>query len=394
MERRKPDLKGLAIITTHPIQYNAPWFRLLAQRKNIAIKVFYTWGQLEQHSKYDPGFGKNIAWDIPLLEGYQYCFVKNISTDPGSHHFTGIDNPTLIEDVEKWNPDAILIFGWNFKSHLKVLRYFKQKRKILFRGDSNLLDERPGYSLKKMLRRVFLKWIYTHIDIALYVGTANKDYYLKHGVKNSQLIFAPHAIDNDRFMQGQAGNHRKEFGISPDAFVFLFVGKFEAKKDPQVLMDSFLKLQHSNVHLIMVGNGNLETELKLSASRSPLEISKRIHFLPFQNQSIMPAIYKICDVLVLPSQGPGETWGLTVNEAMACSKAVLVSAKCGCAVDLVKDGVNGFVFKSKDGNDLVSKMNKIIQAHAYITDMGKQSLTIIDQWRFEKLCQAVEEFVN
>lgn len=65
-------MKRLAIITTHPIQYNAPLFKLLTQRNNITIKVFYTWGKSVLENKYDPGFKKNIEWDIPLLDGYGF----------------------------------------------------------------------------------------------------------------------------------------------------------------------------------------------------------------------------------------------------------------------------------------------------------------------------------
>jgi hypothetical protein len=109
----------LAIVTTHPIQYNAPVFRLLSVRNNINTKVFYTWGKGVLKDKFDPGFGKIISWDLPLLDDYQYTFVDNISKKPGSHHFNGIVNPTLNYEIEKWGADAILIFGWNFNSHLK-----------------------------------------------------------------------------------------------------------------------------------------------------------------------------------------------------------------------------------------------------------------------------------
>ena len=95
-------MKRLAIITTHPIQYNAPFFKLLAERKTIEIKVFYTWSQSKESVKYDPGFGKNIEWDIPLLEGYNYSFVKNIASNPGSDHFNGIQNPTLLSEIKNW----------------------------------------------------------------------------------------------------------------------------------------------------------------------------------------------------------------------------------------------------------------------------------------------------
>src|SRR5690606_37765332 len=119
--------KKIAIVSTHPIQYNAPWFRLLAKEFNVDLNVFYTWSQSEKGSKFDPGFGKSITWDIPLLDGYNYKFIKNTSKEPGSHHFTGISNPTLIKEIEQWKPDAILVIGWSFKSHLACLRYFKKK---------------------------------------------------------------------------------------------------------------------------------------------------------------------------------------------------------------------------------------------------------------------------
>ncbi|MGB2995140.1 MAG: glycosyltransferase family 1 protein, partial [Ferruginibacter sp.] len=59
-------LKKLAIVTTHPIQYHAPLFALLASRNKISIRVFYTWGKQVLEQKFDPGFGKKISWDIPL----------------------------------------------------------------------------------------------------------------------------------------------------------------------------------------------------------------------------------------------------------------------------------------------------------------------------------------
>jgi glycosyltransferase involved in cell wall biosynthesis len=383
-------LKKFAIITTHPIQYNAPWFKLLTERGFVQVKVFYTWGEGVLQKKYDPGFGQTVEWDIPLLDGYDHCFVENVAVDPGSHHFKGIDNPGLVNELEGWNPDALLVFGWSFKSHLKVLRHFKGKRTILFRGDSTLLDEVAGFSMKKLFRRLFLKWVYSHIDIALYVGSANKAYYLANGVKAKRLLYAPHAIDNNRFMQGDTANGRGLAGIPQESIVFMFAGKMEAKKDPILLLDAFIRLTNRNAHLLVVGNGVLETELKEMAGRQTADTCSRIHFLPFQNQQQMPAIYRMADVFVLPSKGPGETWGLAVNEAMACSGAVLVSNKCGCAADLVAEGINGFIFKSGDENDLLNKMEILCLETTNLKQMGEMSLQRIQTQRFEKICEAVE----
>jgi hypothetical protein len=90
--------KRLAIITTHPIQYYAPLFKQLAQE--VQLKVFYSWGA-HSVAKNDPGFGKTIEWDIPLLDGYQYAFENNVAKDPGSHHFRGIINPDFWMGLSK-----------------------------------------------------------------------------------------------------------------------------------------------------------------------------------------------------------------------------------------------------------------------------------------------------
>ncbi len=385
-------MKKLAIVTTHPIQYNAPLFRLLNKRKKLDIKVFYTWGQLEHDKKYDPGFGKDVEWDIPVLDGYDFTFVTNVSTRPGSNHFKGIDNPSLIRDIEKWDPDAILVFGWSFKSHLKALIYFSDKKNVLFRGDSNLLDETNGFSIKKTARRVFLKWVYSHVDVALFTGSANKNYYLKHGLTTGQLVFAPHAIDNKRFANDTNKDKRLQLKIPEDGIVFLFAGKFENKKNPSILLDAFIQLNDPRTYLLLVGNGKLERELKCRVNTINFYIKNRIFFLDFQNQFAMPSIYKTGDVFVLPSAGPGETWGLSVNEAMACSRAVLVSDRCGCYLDLVENGINGFVFSSEDISSLAGKM-KILVTESNIKKMGMASEKIIQKWNYERVCDAIEEAI-
>lgn len=382
-------MKKLAIITTHPIQYNAPWFRLLAERKKVALKVFYTWGQLETESKYDPGFGKNIAWDIPFLQGYEYSFVKNISKDPGSHHYNGIDNPSLVTEIKNYEPDAVLIFGWNFKSHLQAINFFYKKIPVLFRGDSTLLDNDSNSVIKNFIKKIYLKKVYKKIDAALYTGLENKKYFMHYRVPEKKLVFAPHAIDNKRFACANS-SERKNLYIPDNATVFLFAGKLEEKKDPLLLLDAFVQLNDTNSFLMMVGNGNLETDLKKKVESLSAIIKERILFTGFQNQTTMPGIYKMADVFVLPSKGPGETWGLAVNEAMACSLPVLVSDKCGCYPDLVKEGINGTVFKHGDKQDLCKKMKLLLQKKNELKEMGKESAGIISHWSFENICASIE----
>jgi len=380
-------MKRLAIVTTHPIQYNAPLYALLAGRGKVQIKVFYTWGESVLKKKYDPGFGKNIEWDIPLLNGYDYSFVKNIAVNPGSHHFRGIDNPFLINEIEQWKANAVLVYGWNFKSHLQLLRYFHNKIPVFFRGDSTLLNE-PAL-LKKILRSIFLKWVYSKVNFALFVGSHNKNYYEAFGLKQAQLIFAPHAIDNDRFMNPdkilneQASLKRKELGIDPDAVIFLFAGKLDSNKNVQLLLRAFIDFNNTETHLLIAGNGVAEPALRTMASGK-----KNIHFLPFQNQAYMPILYRIGNITVLPSIT--ETWGLSINEAMACGRPVLISSTCGAAIDLVRDGENGYVFNSNDPSSLLEKMQKMLDQKDDLDNWGRNGQQIITEWSHTATCEIME----
>ena len=375
--------KKIAIVTSHPIQYYAPLFKLLAQ--GIELKVFYTWGK-DSVEKYDPGFGKTVQWDVPLLEGYTYQYLENTSEEPGSHHFKGIKNPTIVKEIIDYNPSAILVIGWGYHSHLKVLRYFKGKIPLYFRGDSTLLDNHSSGvvgKIKNLVRRLFLAWVYSHVDKAFYVGQESKAYFMWANLKELQLVFSPHSIDNKRFIpdySNQANELRKSLSISLTDRVILFAGKFESKKNPLLLLNAFLEASTENIHLLFIGNGLEEQKLKgLSTSSSK---SSFIHFVDFQNQSMMPIWYQLSDVFCLPSKGPGETWGLAVNEAMASRRTIIVSNKVGCGKDLVRNGINGWIFESENKQALRELIEKIPSREA-LGKMGETSNEIIKNWGLE-----------
>ncbi len=391
--QKNNNVKKLAVVSTHPIQYYAPWFRLLYQHGKVDVMVFYTWSQAKETVK-DHNFGKTITWDVPLLEGYPHTFVENVAKKPGTHHFFGIQCPSLNQAVKDYSPDAILIFGWNFVSHLKLLRHFKGKIPIWFRGDSTLLDETPGY--KTLLRRYFLRWVYTHVDKAFYVGQANKAYFLKHGLKEAQLLYAPHAIDNKRFSEPaakyleEALQWRKALGYKDSDLIALFVGKFEPKKQPLLLLSALKTLNQNRsqpLQGLFIGTGILEAELKQMAAGLDY-----IKFLPFQNQSSMPLIYRLGDVLCLPSRGPGETWGLAVNEAMACGTPVIVSDKVGCAIDLVTSQHHGYVFNYDDCEALLSILETLNKQT--LGTMGSMAKAYIQDWSFEAIIKSIEDAMH
>ncbi len=378
-------MNKVAFIISHPIQYYVPLLQSLASRGNIEIKVFYTWGE-DSISKFDPGFNRVVEWDIPLLEGYPYEFMENVSTDPGTHHFKGIDNPSLINKIEAYQPDKIVVFGWSFKSHLKVLRYFKGRLPIYFRGDSHLLTEQSFY--KKIIRNIFLRWVYSHVDYAIAVGKNNHDYYRWVGLKENQILFAPHAIDENRYLEKdnastlESKQLLEKLNIPKEHVVFLYSGKFEYRKNVQTLIKAKILAKDLPCSLILVGNGPDEEELR--------QLSKEdtnIHFMDFVNQSKMPMIYRTSDVFILPSIS--ETWGLGINEAMNCGLAILASDKVGAAIDLIQN--NGFIFMAGDYRALSNQMREIVENRSLLNEFKNQSLMIIKNWSIEQLVDNFEK---
>jgi glycosyltransferase involved in cell wall biosynthesis len=379
-------LKKLAIISSHPIQYNAPLFALMAERGEFELRVFYTWGEDAVKPKFDPDFGKVIEWDIPLLEGYSYQFLKNVAKDPGSHHFLGIDNPHLIHDIEEWGADVVWIWGWSFKSHLKALRYFHGKIPVWFRGDSVSLS-RPKV-LKSLLRRVYLKWVYSHVDLAFHVGEHNKNYYLENGLDSDQLVLASHAVDNNRFFNTLVSSEaieqfRASLGFSETDFVILFAGKLEPRKNPFYLKQIWEYIVSTNIKLLIVGNGPLENELKLICKSDD-----RIQFLDFQNQTQMPILYQSCNALILPSMS--ETWGLAMNEAMASGIPVLASENCGGAIDLIQENC-GFIFPLNDPQMVAKTIENWHNDEELYENLKINAKRRIKEFSYDKIVDAVNQ---
>lgn len=383
-------MKKLAIVTSHPIQYYAPWFCHLATAADFSIKVFYLWnfGITEQ---VDAGFQQPIQWDIPLLTGYDYEFVPNVSPDPGTHHFWGLQNPTLLQQVGSYRPNAVLFLSYNYASIYHFLWHWpRQEAPLLFRGDSHRLLSRAG--VKEWARQKFIALIYQRFAAFLYVGKANYDYFYHHSVSPQDLFFAPHAVNNEWFCtqaetaSRQAMAWKQALGISQNHAVILFAGKFEPKKRPLDLLQAFVQANLSQVTLLFVGAGPLEHELKSQGASHP-----QIRFAPFQNQTLMPRTYAAADLVVLPSYGNDETWGLVINEAMCLSCPVIASSHVGCAQDLIKPYENGLIFPAGDVPALANSLQEACSARERLKTWGEASRKIVANYSYSQTTQGLKE---
>lgn len=369
----------LAAITSHPIQYNAPWFRHVAARADVSLRVFYLW-DFGVTARVDPGFQQAIRWDIPLLSGYDYRFVANKSRDPGTHRFFGLWNPGIIDELEAYQPDAILMLGYNFATLLYVMLRMP-RIPLMLRGDSHRLFRRK--SVKEAVRRKLISLVFRRFSAFLYVGSANYEYFRYHGVPERKLFRAPHAVDNDRFVlaydkaRAEAAVWKRELGIPPGNVVILFAGKLETVKRPLDLLRAFIDAQLAGVSLVFVGSGPLEAELKTAAAGH-----SNIHFAPFQNQSLMPRTYCTGDVVVLPSAS--ETWGLAINEAMCMGRSAIVSDHVGCAQDLIVPHKNGLVFPAGNVGALTDCLREAVSDRERLRTWGERSRKLIERYSYKE----------
>lgn len=353
----------LAIVCSHPVQYYAPWFRHLSLHLRAELRVFYLWHPAQSGAP-DPEFGRVIRWDVDLLSGYAHEFVPNTAERPGTDHFRGLRNPALSTRLRAFAPDCVMLFGYGWETQLRLALAWRDCPLVL-RGDSHLLG-RPS-SLRSTSRSLLLRALFKRFAAFAAVGRANRDFYLRHGVPPERIFHVPHCVDNAAFADAAAADPsastrwRRELGIPSHHHVVGFVGKFVPKKRPDLLVRAFMQAAPSATTLLLVGNGPLESELRQLAAAAP---HADIRFAPFQNQSAMPRTLGALDLLVLPSEGPGETWGLIVNEAMALGVPALVSTHVGCRADLVSDDETGWSFPAGDGAALAATLSRALSTLA------------------------------
>ena len=354
--------RRLGVLVTHPIQYYSPWFSYLA--KKLDLVVYYTHRQTsEDHAKTDLGVA--FDWDRDLLSGYKHNWLQNRGYHREYSRFLRHDTPGIREIVGRSEFDAFLIFGWYYLSAWQTaLACRKNGIPVIMRGDSHLRMKRGR--LKLTAKSVIYPKLLAQFDAHLFVGTRNREYLKRYGVEDHKLFFAPHFVDTEFFRQasnrsrlnGDRERIRRELGIPQDSFLFCFVGSLIPRKSPQTLLKALTELlettNEKRVYALFIGDGSSKRKLLELSSRC----SQHTRFLGFLNQSDLPKYYQCCDALVLPSTE--ESWGLVVNEAMACGIPAIVSEHVGCVPDLIDDRLTGFSFPAGDVAALKDRMLRII----------------------------------
>jgi glycosyltransferase involved in cell wall biosynthesis len=380
---------NLAIVSTHPIQYHAPWFRGLAAHPDVNIHVYYCHVATPEEQAR-AGFGVAFEWDVPLLEGYPYTFMRNVADPAGPDRFAGFDTPEIKNIILRGQYDAVLINGWHYKSAWQaILACWRSDVKAMVRGDSHLHTPRslPVRLAKSLAYPRFIP----RFDACLAVGQWSREYFLHYGASPERIFLVPHTVDIAR-MAAQSecsqtihSELRKRWKLHEDSIVFVFVGKFTDAKRPMDFVRAVCEArkQKATVQGLMVGDGPL---------RNVCEDFARTHHVPmtftgFLNQSEIMSAYAAADVLVLPSVG--ETWGMVVNEAMACKRPCIVSDRVGCGPDLIRAGETGVVFPQGEVDALVVSMIEFAKQPSRLAIMGAHARERVEKYSVQTAVEGV-----
>jgi glycosyltransferase involved in cell wall biosynthesis len=379
----------LAYLVSHPIQYQVPLLRRLAEHPEIALHVYY----MSDHGARlgrDPEFGVAIQWDTPLLDGYAWTLLRNRSPWPDADHVLRFFHPSVAGVLRRERYDALLVHGY---AHATEWLAFAGARRagtpLLLRGESTLLGRRAPWVAAA--KQAALGALLRRIDGALAIGTLNREFYRAFGVPEDRIFWVPYAVDNARFEADAAqwaprrAALRSELGLPADLPVVLYAGKLIERKRPFDLLDAYAQAAADHpAALVFLGEGAERARIEVEAVRRGLS---RVTVTGFVNLTEIGRYYAAADVLVLPSSH--EPWGLVLNEGMCFGLPLVASEAVGAAPDLVRPNDNGFVYPTGDVAALAAALRRLLGDPVLRARMGARSREIVAAFSYDADVQGI-----
>ena len=380
-------------ISSHPIQYGAPLFRLMARHPKLDYQVAYC-SLRGAESGYDPEFGANVQWDVPLLDGYKWTHIPNQGN--GTESFWAWRNTGLWKFIRQGKFDAII-------SHIGYVRatfwiaYFAARSKgipFIFGTDASRLEPRDESKWKLAVKRVLWPAVFSLAGQVLTASSAGRDMMISLGFPPDRVSMTLDTVDNHWWLaQASAVDRdeaRRSLGFAPEEKIILFCAKLQPWKRPMDLLHAFASAAIPNTKLIFAGDGAQRAELEKEAAVRG--VSDKVQFLGFVNQSQLPKLYKAADLMVIPSRY--EPFGLVVNESMLCGCPVVASDRVGAVRDLITHSETGYVYPCGDTGALATLLRNILDNPAQLQSVRVNASQRISAWTPQASADALVEAVE
>ncbi|WP_035347483.1 glycosyltransferase family 4 protein [Edaphobacter aggregans] len=378
----------LAYLVSHPIQYQVPLLRRIAAEPDIDLTVLYG-SDFSVRGYKDDGFGVDLKWDLPLLDGYKYEILPALR-DTGTQTFAAPLNYGIFSRLRGRGGEApydlLWVHGYAMVNSMVAMVAAKALGiPVLMRSDSTLID-RPRGGAKRFAKRLFFAGLRQMIDGVLTIGTLNEGYWRASVGDSVPLFRMPYAVDNDFFRRrseeaaSRRGELLAELKMEAGRPVILFASKLQYRKHADHLLEAYRRLierSSAGPYLVIVGDGEARAELGRSAAGL-----EDVRFCGFRNQSELPRFFDLATVFVLPARH--EPWGLIVNEVMNAARPVIMTDDVGAHPDLVTNGVEGYVYPVGDIAALTEALDRVISVPGEAERMGRNALARISAWNFEE----------
>ena len=363
----------IAVFLSHPIQHFSPLWKEIAARDGIDLKVFY-FSRHGVDATHDPGFGAKFQWDVDLLEGYASEFLTRRWPTRNIYDATwkGLNKGFKRILAQGW--DAVYVSGYAHLNNWLIARECRrQKIPPLYHSDSNFLTEKERPAWRKKFKGIVVKKFFRNVTAFLATGDHNRDYLLYYGAHPDRIRFCAIPVDTERFRQkafsiseAERKQLKDQLGFAKQTFVVGFSGKLIDRKRPNDLIAALKSNDDTNIQALFIGSGPLEGALRVAAG-------EQARFAGFVNQSKMPLLISLCDLVVMPSEY--DPHPLAVTEAQCLGIPVILSDKCGCygPNDVFRDGQSGLVYPCGDVQKLAQAINTLAENSSLRASLGSRA---------------------
>jgi glycosyltransferase involved in cell wall biosynthesis len=287
----------------------------------------------------------------------------------------------IIREIASIDRIAVTVLGYGNISHALVIVYCKLAGiPCLLMADSNILNDNCT-GLKKVIKMFVLKRLVSLCSAILPCGSLGVRYFLKYGARMEHIFLVP--VEPDYLLIENTSpifisKIAEEYGLKNCRRRFIYSGRLVPIKRVDLLIDAFVKLAEvrSEWDLLIAGSGPLELSLR---QRVPDRLRERIIWTGLiDNTETMAALYKLSDVLVLPSDF--EQWALVVNEATCANLALVCSSIVGAAAELLHDGENGRFFQASNLASLIDALLDVTETKN-LEEYKAMSGIVLQEWR-------------
>ena len=347
-------------------------FEKLSQNPLIDLQVYF----LSESAK-------NRRWEKELNCKFSYKVLPKIEFNFQSGDlFTYLVNPTFPLRLIREHYDVIISGGWlDFACQAAFFISKITGKPYIIWSESTTYE--PG--LLRWISLPLVRLMVKHSDACIATGKRAKEYFNCLGADEKKVFTALYTVDIDYFRRvsqltrKEKCEMKRRLGIRTEKAI-LYVGQLIERKGVKYLLEAYgeLRKECDDVSLIILGYGYQKEELQeLCQSQNIPDVC----FVNHVEINEMPKFYSIADLFVLPSRR--DTWGLVLNEAMACGLPVITTRKVGASVDLVKEGVNGYIVAEENMHELYRAIKKIVIDSSLREKMGQESSRLIQRFSID-----------